>query len=391
MANIFSYLAWRGDLDMQQVPFCDVDLLILCRLSYVPFDGVITDVMAPQLSIQETAARILDAAEKSGDEHFFHLDEDATLLRLLTESTRFAGCKLGGYYNIFNADKREQFSAVTVYLPDGNAVCAFRGTDGTVVGWKEDFDLAVSDAVPAQLDAVAYLETLAGSFMGGLLLGGHSKGGNLAVYAAAFCKPAVRDRILCVRNFDGPGFRAEMVASGAFLSVADRTHTILPTSSVVGMLLEHSEDYTVIGSKSLGILQHNPYFWQVERGGFVTVDSRTNSSMFVDDTLKQWIAGMTRQQREQLVDGIFAIVAASEGKTLRDLWTGKSILAILKAAKGIDEPTRALLGDALRILYGSAKSAFPALLDRLRSSDTDDGDTKSVFSAYLDTPSGSKA
>lgn len=365
MANIFEYLDWRGDLTLTQVPLCDVDLLVLCRMAYVPFDGIITAVMTPQLTVGETTTRILAVAERSGDERFFHLKEDETLLRLLTESERFSSWRLGGFVNIFDKDRREQFCAITAFLPNGDAVAAFRGTDGTVIGWKEDFDLAVSAAVPAQLDAVRYIDALAAAASGGLYLGGHSKGGNLAVYAAAFCMRETRARIRSVRNFDGPGFQQEMVASGAFRSVADRTLTILPISSVVGMLLEHSEDYTIIDSKSMGILQHNPYFWQVERGGFVTVDSRTNSSMFVDDTLKQWIAGMSRGERERLIEGIFEVVNATDSHTLRDLRSGRSLMTILKAVKGIDEPTRAILSDAMHVLYGAAKSSLPALLERI--------------------------
>ncbi len=369
MANIFTYLAWRGDLDMRTTPFGDVDFLILCRMAYAPFDGVLTASMQPQMTLHDAAERILAAAESSAADRFFHLKEDESLLRMLAESARFGACQLGGFVNVFDTEKREQFCAVTAFLPDGTAAAAFRGTDGTVIGWKEDFDLAVSEAVPAQLDAVRYVTDLSAAFSGGLRLGGHSKGGNLAVYAAAFCPAEVNARILTVRNFDGPGFQQETVASGAFLSIAKRTHTILPTSSVVGMLLEHSEDYTIIDSKSVGVWQHNPYYWQVERGGFVTVSSRTNSSMFVDDTLKQWVAGMSREERGKLIDGLYAVVSAADGRTLHDLWNRKSIKAIVKAAGNIDEPTRAILSDALHVLYGAAKSSLPALLDRIRPRD----------------------
>lgn len=372
MAELLDYIRWRGDLEMSASPFCDVDYAILCRMAYAPFGGVIDGSFSPQLTVREAAERLLTAnkAAKAAakDARFFRMEEDEELFSLAGASARFGGCRLAGFADTFSEAEEEQFSAVTFYLPDETLAVAFRGTDGTLVGWKEDFELAVSDTVPAQRDAVRYAENLAAAVKRRRIrLGGHSKGGNLAVYAAARCSARTRSRILAVRNLDGPGFLDAMLASPGYLAVADRIHTILPTSSVVGMLLEHAEGFSIIDSKSMGIFQHNMYRWQVMGGGFVFVDELTDSSRFVDATVKEWIESMTPEQRGKLVDGIFDIVGASDGRTLRELWEGRNLLAILKAAKNTDDETRALLAKCFELLGTAARSSFPLLIDWLRA------------------------
>lgn len=212
--------------------------------------------------------------------------EDQQLLTQLLQSPRYADILLDGYENIFDPVRQEQFAALTLHLPDGSAAVAFRGTDGTLVGWKEDFNMAFSTVVPAQLDAVRYLSDVAERTQGGIYLCGHSKGGNLAVYAAAFCAPEVQQRILGVRNFDGPGFTQQVLSQTGFARILPRVRTYLPRSSVVGMLLEHEEAFTIVESRSVGIYQHNVYQWEIARGGFVELQQLSASSHLMDRALK---------------------------------------------------------------------------------------------------------
>lgn len=367
MPNILDYLTWRGDLPLANVPLCDVDLLVLARMSYAPFDGVVPeDFSGREVTLKSACKEVL--ARVAAGKAAFRIDDDADLLKQLMDSPRFASLPLCGYVNRFDENEQEQFSAVTVCLPEGSAIIAFRGTDGTLIGWKEDFNMSLSGAVPAQLDAVNYTRAASAAFLGKLLLAGHSKGGNLAVYAAAFSDKEIQNRIVAVRSFDGPGFDKEALSGDHFNSIMPRTRTILPQSSVIGMLLEHEEDFSIVESRSVSILQHNVYFWEVARSGFLSVEELTNSSRFIDDTLTSWVRDMPDDLREKMIDGVFAVLTASEGRTFSDLLSGRNALAVFKAASGLDDETRQVLSEAFQILKASAKNSLPALIERLKPS-----------------------
>ena len=364
--NILDYLTWRGDLPLERVPFCEVDHLVLCRLAYIPLAGAVTAALdAAPVSLGDAVELVLaEYGKKDGPE--LRMKEDIRLLKLLRESSRFTGMRLTGYVDIFDEHAQEQFSAVTVLLPDGSFYVAFRGTDGTLVGWKEDFNMSFAASVPAQDDAVAYLRKAAECFSGPIRLGGHSKGGNLAVYAAAFCGQDIQERLLEVRNMDGPGFTEDKVALPEYVRIMDRVHTLLPKSSVVGMLLQHAEDFSVVNSSRVGLFQHDLYSWEVVRGGFSTVESRTNSSVYLDTALKDWLAKLSDEQREKFVDGVYLVLSASGSKTLKELFSVRNPVALLRALSQLDEETRANVLEAFRLLKQSLRSSLPVLLDGLR-------------------------
>ena len=366
MANILDYLNWRGDLSFEQEPFCDVDALVLCRLSYVPFDGIVpSDFSDRPVLLKQAAETCLALAHEKGGARTFRMDDDEALLNQLIQSERFGALGLTGYVNRFSEQQEEQFCATTVLLGGRGLFVAFRGTDGTIIGWKEDFNMSFSSAVPAQQDAVQYLEEAAARFPGKLRVGGHSKGGNLAAYASAFCSEAVQNRIVGVCNNDGPGFNKAVVSLPGFQRVLDRIRTYLPQSSVVGMLLEHEEDFSILHSTGHGLAQHDVYSWEIYRNRFVPVEELTNSSRFIDRTLKDWVENMPSELREKMIDGVFGVLCASEGVTLRDLWNGKNTLAVLKAVGDMDDETKALLKEAYAILRASMKKSLPAFLDEL--------------------------
>ena len=185
MANVFEYLHWRGDLPFSAAPFNAADSLILCRLAYLPFDGLVPDAFGPGEALAAVAERM------PGGEEAYRLPDDLRLLRALAGTRRFGGARLSGFVNRFDPAGEKQFAALTIQLEDEPPYIAFRGTDGTLVGWKEDFNMAASTSVPSQREAAAYLNAAADALAGSLRAGGHSKGGNLAVYAAAFCHAPV--------------------------------------------------------------------------------------------------------------------------------------------------------------------------------------------------------
>lgn len=348
MANVFDYLDWRGDLTMLQAPFCAVDGMLLSRLSYLPFDG-----LEPGLSIGEAVGRLL---EQENIETQVLLPEDLRLMAALRASKRFQSLQISDYVNQIDLETQTQFAAMTVRLGDGRHFIAFRGTDNTLVGWKEDFNMTFTCPVPAQLSAAGYVQAQMEALAGNFLLGGHSKGGNLAVYAAAYCPETLQKRIVAVFNNDGPGFDHRVLETEGYRQICSRVQTFVPQSSVVGMLLEHEEAYTIIHSTEEGFSQHNLYSWEVLRDQFVTLDTVTHGSRFLNQTLRNWLAGMTPAQREQTVDTVYDLLRGTKAETLRELGENKfaTAMTILRSVRGLDEESRRNLIYGLGLLFRSA-------------------------------------
>lgn len=356
MANLFDYLTWRGDLTLAQSPFGDVDALILSTLSYIFFDDIVPESMTETISVKEACEAFLSRPRENWK---IRDAEDERLLRELPQSPRFAGMRLCGYVNKLDFAAQKQFSALTVLLGDETVFVAYRGTDHSLVGWKEDFNMSFMDAVPAQLEAESYLRQAAARFSLRLRLGGHSKGGNLAVYAAAMCPKEIQARILSVYNHDGPGFREKMLRREGYRAILPRVHTFLPQSSVIGMLLEHEEAYMVVQSGESGFMQHDPYSWEVLGPGFVRLESLTEQSRFLDKTVKLWLDGLNEEQRECFVDTVYAVVTMAPVDAFGEAAVSpKVVLDALTAMKEEDEETRKFMLDSVKLLLQAAKTTL---------------------------------
>lgn len=199
--NIFDYINWRGDLSFRQSPFNEVDGAILAKLSYLPLERVLEQGSMVPISIADAAKKLFALPNINGS---FMRKEDSPLLSALAESPRFCNMGLFACMNRFDPESQTQFFAMTIRLSESELYVAFRGTDNTLVGWKEDFNMCFVCPVPAQKLAVEYLESTVKNSVGRITVGGHSKGGNLAVYAAAFASPAAQLRVQKVYNYDGP-------------------------------------------------------------------------------------------------------------------------------------------------------------------------------------------
>lgn len=350
MASITEY-AEQTLHTFSQRPFSEVDSLVLSQLSYIHLDAVFTHAADPE---------IRDFLRAEAFEGLFRGVRDEAgnrrLLTALAASPRFRNMRAGSFSEKTSRQREEQFAAVTFYPDDRTACIVFRGTDSTLVGWKEDFNMAFTCPVPAQRLAAHYAASAMLRFPGEFLLGGHSKGGNLAVYAAAFCPAALQERIAAVYNNDGPGFDADVIALPGYQRICARVQTFVPQSSIVGMLLEHEEAYTIIHSTGDGFGQHNLYTWEVLRDRFVTLETVTNGSRFLDRTLKQWLAGLEPEQRERTIDTVYHMLCETNAETLHELKENRfsRALALLRSAKGLDEDTRKLLVHAAGVFFRSA-------------------------------------
>lgn len=373
MANIIDYVLWRGDLPVAQVPLGEVDALVLSYLSYMPMDGIVPGEDGGEpVPLRDAALAMLGRSERENSPLAYSVKDDRKLLAALAQSVRFGTMRLCAFVNRVDGEAEEQFSAVT-FLPEaGPALIAYRGTDNTVVGWQEDFNMCFESEVPAQRDAAAYAEHMAQVLDGGIILGGHSKGGNLAAYAELFVSGETHRRIRAVYNFDGPGFNEEIVGSAAFAQRKRCVQTFVPQSSIVGVLMENDEVMTVVRSDGMGIFQHNPYTWQVMGGSFIALPERTDSSRFADETVRHWLASLSPEVRRRAIDGIFEVLGASDGRNVAELFEPRKAMGVLRAAGSMDEATRRAVEETFRLLGEALRENVPVWMNRTMNRTADD-------------------
>lgn len=353
MGTLFDYLSWRGDLSFDAVPVTPVDALIFSALSYINFQGIVPENFENPIPLHVAADAFLslvDAQER------IRVKSDLQLLRAAADVPRFRNVRLAFYRSKLIVEEETQFAAVTFLLEDGSAFLAFRGTDYSLVGWKEDFNMSFQDSVPAQREAAAYVAELAKLYPLPLRLGGHSKGGNLAVYAAAKVSPNIQKQILEVYNLDGPGFTEAMMSHSGYLDILPKIKTYIPEGSIIGMLLDQRDEYQAIKSRQLGLLQHEPYSWEIQGGNFEHTEEISKANRFTDQAITNWIRDMTPEVREAFVDATYQLLCASGASSVGELLHPKNILAFFKALNTNEESRKLITGefvDFLKAAYAS--------------------------------------
>ena len=345
--NLFGYLSRAFDT-FDERGLSDVDSLVLSCLSYFRYQG--DAVRSPEgAPLRDLFRAEWLAAMTHG---LWDPEGLARLLALVAASPRFRDLRVSDYVDDFDEAVEKQFSACALRLPGGGAYVSFRGTDNTLVGWKEDFNMAFETGVPSQYAAMAYLGRVASSIEGPLYLGGHSKGGNLAVCAAARCPAAIAARVVRVFSHDGPGFTEEALADELWKERSGLVSKTVPRSSVIGMLFERQEDYAVVDSCTAGLTQHDPFSWVVEGEDFVRQEGLGRGASFVDKGLNEWIASMTRAEREGFVETLFSVLNAAGEDTFADLsgnWQA-SVPAMLKRLGELEPEQRGHITRALVLL-----------------------------------------
>lgn len=321
MANILDYVKDYGHYTLNQKPFGAEDNLVLAQLSYGRYEGGQSQMPCALSELMGSVERGLSRL-------------DGRLFKLAATSARFSGAIAFEYVSTFDPEQEKQFSAITYLLPDGTAYIAYRGTDNTLVGWKEDFNLSFMTPVPAQIEALDYINRIGGMLGCPLRVGGHSKGGNLAVYASAYCKQPIEQRIIEIYNNDGPGHDTNTVNSEGYLRIKSRIRSYIPKSSVIGMLMEHGDDYTVVDSDAHGLFQHNPYTWLMRDGEFIVVEHLSKTSMCINESIRQWLKDMSAEKRKSMFNIVFDVLSASDAKTVRELTSSFSYLTPILAAAG---------------------------------------------------------
>lgn len=360
MANIIDYVKWRGDLELRESKFNEIDSLILNRFSYFPLDSIIKENEI--VSIKELSERFQE--ENKGEIEVLWKD-DAELFPIMGKSKRFGEMMALEYINKVELEIQKQFSAITVILPDNTIYVSYRGTDNTLIGWKEDFNMSFKSHIASQISAKEYLENIAKKYPDKKIrIGGHSKGGNLAVYASIFASAAVKKRIINVYNDDGPGFNEDIINTEEYKKSINKVITYIPQDSIFGRLLNHKEKYTVVQSIEKGVMQHDVYSWQVIGRSFIVLEEVTNESKFIDKTITNWLKNLDLQTREQVIDIVFEIINSTEAKTINDLKLSvmKNAKIILSSYKHIEPENKkmiiATIAELVEIIKANVKEEY---------------------------------
>ncbi len=360
MADIRDYLKWRGDLSFEASPFNEVDGLILSYLSYLEMDDCFTG--AADISPDSSASFSLPdrvVPLSYAVEQFFstHTEKEIAqrrppfntvpyVARQASRTKRFGSLMVSDYVNLIDDVAEEQMAAMIFWVDSRTAFASFRGTDNTIVGWKEDFNLSYLRETPGQRHAVDFLNKVFGKICERLKIsavqtgdvpekmkdssgpapdpgfriyvGGHSKGGNLAVYGAAFADASVRSRIMRVFANDSPGFRQEIVDHPAYRKLLPKIVSILPESSIIGGLLQSESKSIVIASSETGLMQHDALSWQVLGTSFVRAE-RSDLGRFFDISMRNWIGSLKDEELKDFTDALFGMLSAGGAKTLSEI------------------------------------------------------------------------
>ena len=353
MGNIMDYISWRGDLSFEQSQFNEVDNLILACFSYVNLDGISAVTKQKGIGLKKLTKEFMKLhtmKELEADKSFIRLAP--FMMMEMAKSVRFGKCVVRNYVNDIVTEAEQQFAAMEIVLEDGTSYVSFRGTDDTIIGWKEDFNLSTG-VVPAQKRAIEYLQKISEHTDGMLRVGGHSKGGNLAIYGSVMCKSA-HEKILEIYSNDGPGFSREFQELPETKEMMPKIIRIIPEYSIIGTLLEHEKEPVIVASSSKGLLQHDGFSWEVQGPALVRRDSLNKTALRFIEILHKWIDGMDMEQKRLLIEDLFATLQASGYENLSEVLSGglKSLAAMVKRVEKFAPESRGMMQELLTAICG---------------------------------------
>lgn len=350
MGIIFDYLDQVAYDSIYDTSFNELDLLMLTEITYLPFDQIVSDQMSPDCS-----CRLFEAAEKVPQDLSMLVTKNRLkLLEKVASSTRFKNIKLMGYVNDIDPDVQKQFAAMIFKIKPDSYVLTFRGTDDSIIGWKEDFHMTYMDQVPAQKTAVNYLRKAMDAMPGQFILTGHSKGGNLASYAASQIEPEYQERIQSIYSYDAPGLNHSVITSQGYQTISDKIKRYIPQGSIVGMMLETPKQAQIVKSTAIGgLAQHDTFSWQISDQTFVLLDNLNPDSLQVDKTLKNWVDSVSDEELKDFFDLFFGLILDAGISSINDLTKLENfnkILAVFENANALTDQEREMLSRLAKLL-----------------------------------------
>ena len=349
MSNIIEYVA-RMNAPFADEPLNRVDSLVFSWLAYA---RIPEEIPAACTEEGETLAAICGQDNLLGlVAPLYDPRSSEKLLRAVAESPRFSSVRACRSVDTWSREGEVQFSATAFVLPEGEGTyVAYRGTDDTLVGWKENFNMAFT-VVPAQKAATEYLEAIAGSDYGAhLWIGGHSKGGNLAMYAINTCAEGVRAKVEQCFAHDAPGFLEHASAAAGWAGADDLIDKTVPEESIIGLLFDtQTSDVTVVRSTNPGILQHSPFSWSIAGNDFATASAVTYDSYRTNKRLNAWLKTMDQAKREKFIEVLYKLTNATGEVTLSGISStlqDGSLELALRKLDGLPEADRLFFMEAI--------------------------------------------
>lgn len=355
MPNLLNYIEEVAYQDFYDVPLNRLDILALTEIAYLPFNGLVTSDF-----VAENALRLDHLAEQF--EATYHGDtpnlsvtitpDRIKLLQLLKKAKRFKAIKAFAYRDDYDKKEEKQFAALTYKIGQDKLVTIFRGTDDTIIGWKEDFHMTYMTEIPAQQSATEYLKKMMDKSKQTIYVAGHSKGGNLAIYASSHMSAENQKRIKRIIAYDSPGVHPSVIQSTGYQAIKDRIQPIIPQHSIIGMLLETPEHAEIVESKAFGLLQHISFTWEIDGHDFKRAAALTENSIQIDETLKTWTASLNEEELKHFFDLLFGIFIDAGIERINDFTvdTPKKINLLMQQQQNLTDQEKDMLNTLFRRL-----------------------------------------
>lgn len=368
MKNMLDYIKEFGHVSFEERAFSEIDALVLTELEYLPLEKVVPSDENGEnfVTVKEIAEYMQEHKQELFDENPMMITQERhEVSQVIADAPRFQSLKFFGVVSVWDKDTTKQFAAVTVEVEPSVRLVVFRGTDETLIGWKEDFLMTYSPLVAAQTDAKEYLAKQASLFDGDLMVSGHSKGGNLAIYAAATQEEDVQLRIVDIFCFDSPGLYRSVLETKGYQNIVPLAMRYIPQDSLVGLMLESEVPYVIVKSNATGAMQHSAMTWEIEDGQFIKMEKLTKNSQLNDQTLKKWTESVSDEELELFWNVFFELLFSVGIDTVNDLYGQfmHYVQEFLKAAGNMDEEKRELLTRIALLLVSTRFEVWKDSLD----------------------------
>ena len=300
MANLVDYVKWRGDLSFEISPFNEIDNAVFSLLSYIDLKDLQTEINSTGISIKDVCKYLIDGGYQYGYMSEITLD----FLNELLSSKRFGNVMIVDYVDLYH-EKKYQFSSTGYLYKENNIYLAFRGTDDSIIAWKEDFMMSFS-VIPAQKFALSFLKKVFSNHPDAkFIVGGHSKGGNLALYSSAMCDKSLQDRIITIYNNDGPDLCEEVVNNDVMNAIERKLIKIVPEFCIVGMIFNSTKNLKVVMSDNIAFLQHDILNWNCLGTSFEPISDVTKEANKFNNLLDKVLEHTDLDKRREYVNNFF--------------------------------------------------------------------------------------
>ena len=368
MKNMLDYIKEFGHVSFEERAFSEIDALVLTELEYLPLEKVVPSDENGEnfVTVKEIAEYMQEHKQELFDENPMMITQERhEVSQVIADAPRFQSLKFFGVVSVWDKDTTKQFAAVTVEVEPSVRLVVFRGTDETLIGWKEDFLMTYSPLVAAQTDAKEYLAKQASLWGGDLMISGHSKGGNLAIYAAATQEEDVQLRIVDIFCFDSPGLYRSVLETKGYQNIVPLAMRYIPQDSLVGLMLESEVPYVIVKSNATGAMQHSAMTWEIEDGQFIKMEKLTKNSQLNDQTFKKWTESVSDEELELFWNVFFELLFSVGIDTVNDLYGQfmHYVQEFLKAAGDMDEEKRELLTRIALLLVSTRFEVWKDSLD----------------------------